>query len=356
MIKRKLKNINTYNKIILLLLTLAASFTSCTKKNYASLPAYQFKSVDAKPHYNDLHYWAAHPYKWDTSDSIPKPFKATYLKDSSVDVFFIHPTTLISKKDNRWNATIDDSVLNATTDYVAILYQASAFNNGTRVFSPRYRQAHLNAFFDKNKLKAAQAFNIAYEDVKAAFVYYLKKFNNNRPIIIAAHSQGTLHAGRLLKEFFDGKPLQNKLVCAYVIGMPTPQDYFTNIKPCTSATSTGCFVGWRTYKKNYIDTAYIAKETFKSIVCNPLSWTLDTNYVTNIKNEGGILKNFNKLKPAVIDAQIHQNILWCNRPHFFGSIFIRQKNYHVGDINLFYANIRHNVQVRITNYFITHPL
>lgn len=351
MIKRKFKKLSTTLKYYHIVLILVLLISACSKKNYSSLPAYQFKSIDGLPNYSDLHYWAAHPYKWDPSDSIPTPFKKEQSIDTSVDVFFIHPTTLLSKTDTRWNATIDDTVLNASTDYSAILYQASAFNNGTRIFAPRYRQAHLNAFFSNNKLQAAIAFNKAYDDVRAAFLYYLKNYNNNRPIIIASHSQGTIHAGRLIKEFFDTKPLQKKLVCAYVIGMPTPENYFKNIKPCTDATATGCFVGWRTYKKNYIDTAYIGKETFKSIVCNPLSWSLDSNYVERKYNEGGILKNFNQLKPAVIDAQIHHNILWCNRPKFFGSILIKQKNYHVGDINLFYANIRHNVQVRISSYF-----
>ncbi len=43
------------------------------------------------------------------------------------------------------------------------------------------------------------AFEIAYADVKAAFEFYLKIYNNYRPIIIASHSQGTKHTGRLLK-------------------------------------------------------------------------------------------------------------------------------------------------------------
>lgn len=346
------------NKSLLLsvLLLYAFIFESCSKKNYAILPTYQFKSIDGKPHYEDLHYWAAHPYKWDPSDSIPKPFKNTTTIDSVADVFFIHPTTLLDKEDTRTNATIDDSMVNATTDYVAVLYQASAFNSRTRVFAPRYRQAHISQFFEPNKLKAALAFNLAYEDVKKAFEYYLANYNQNRPIIIASHSQGTIHAGRLLKEFFDGKKLKEKLICAYVIGMPTPENYFSTIKPCTDSTQTGCFVGWRTYKKNYIDTGYIAKESFKSIVCNPLTWKIDSTYAPYQLNIGGILKNFNKLKPKVLDAQVHQNILWSNRPKFFGSIFITQKNYHVGDINLFYANIRQNVATRITNYFLLQKL
>jgi len=324
---------------------------SCSHKNYIPVPNYQFKSMDGKPDYSNLNYWAAHPWKWDPSDSIPVPLKKDYTKDSVVDVFFIHPTTLIDSKDERWNASIDDSFLNKKTDYSTILYQASVFNQNCRVFSPRYRQAHLRTFFSDNKIKAALAFDLAYADIKKAFEYYLLHLNTGRPIIIAAHSQGTIHAGRLLKEFFEGKNLQNRLVCAYVIGMPIPENYFAKIPPCKDSLSTGCFVGWRTYKKNYTDTSYISKETFKSIVTNPLTWTTTNEYASASLNSGGVLKNFNKIKKGVIDAQVHNNILWTCKPKFFGNIFLKKKNYHIGDINLFYTNIRQNVNTRIKMFW-----
>ena len=196
-------------------------------------------------------------------------------------------------------------------------------------------------------MKDSLAFEMAYSDIKKAFEYYLTNFNGGRPIIIASHSQGTIHAGRLLKEYFEGKNLQNKLICAYLIGMPTPENYFTKIPPCKDSLSTGCFVGWRTFKKNYIDTVYISKEKFRSIVTNPLTWTTTINYASPSVNTGGVLKNFNKIKKGLVDAQIHDNILWTCKPKFFGNIFLTKKNYHVGDINLFYTNIRENVNTRI---------
>ncbi len=119
-------------------------------------------------------------------------------------------------------------------------------------FRPRYRQANLQAFFTDDKEKAKAAFDTAYEDMRTAFIYYLKNYNNGRPIIIASHSQGTLHAGRLLKEFFEGKPLQNQLVCAYIIGLPVFTNYFSDLKPCEDSTATGCFVRWRTFEEGYI--------------------------------------------------------------------------------------------------------
>ena len=346
-----MKNYKTYfllhsiiNKILLLIIL--ASFFSCSKQNFSSLPQYQFKSIDKKPYYSDLNYWAAHPWKKNNSDSVPKPLRASFVKDSTVDVFFIHPTTLTDKKDTRWNADIDDAVLNTKTDNSTILYQASVFNASCRVFAPRYRQAHIKAFYIPEK-ESQNYFDIAYEDVKTSFVYYLKNFNNGRPIIIASHSQGTKHAARLLKEFFENKPLKNKLVCAYIIGLPVSDNYFTVLQPCKDSAATGCFVSWRTYKRGYTEPNFVAKENFKAVVINPHSWSGDTSFIPSSNNAGGVLLKFNKIVPHVVNASIHNNILWTCKPNVFGKIFFTKTNYHVGDINLFYMNIRQNVKTRI---------
>lgn len=329
-----------------LLFTVMIVITSCSKKNYASLTDYNFTSADGKPDYSNINYWAAHPWKNDPSDSIPKPLQKNFVKDSMVDVFFLHPTTLTDKNDSNWNANINDAAINAKTDYTSLLYQASVFNQSCRVFAPLYRQAHIKAFYINNDSSAA-AFETAYADIKASFEFYLQHSNGGRPIIIASHSQGTKHAARLLKEFFDGKMLQNKLVCAYIIGLPVPQNYFTAIPPCNNANSTGCFVSWRTYKSGYTEPNFVAKENFKAVVINPLTWTSDTLPITAAQNKGGVLLKFNKVVPKVVSAQIHGNVLWSSKPNVFGKIFFNKKNYHAGDINLFYLNIRENVRERI---------
>lgn len=341
-----------YRKRIHIIFVIAAcvSWISCSKQNLAQKVTYQIHSSDGKPDYANLSYWAAHPWKWDPSDSVPFPLRNKYVKDSLADVFFLYPTSFTNIVSADWNASIDDADLNAKTDYTSILYQASAFAEETRVFAPRYRQANLKAYFSKDTAKSEKAFDIAYQDIRTAFLYYLEHYNNGRPIIIASHSQGTTHAGRLLKEFFEDKPLQNKLVCAYLIGMPIPDHYFGKLTPCSDSTATGCFVGWRTYEKGYTDPIYIAKETFKSIVVNPLTWTIDQTYAPAPLNKGGVLKNFNKIIPGLVDAQVHENILWSSKPKFFGNVFLRLKNYHIADINFFYINISENVKTRIRVY------
>ena len=324
--------------------------SSCSSQKYISSVNYHFKSDSSKPDYSDLNYWAAHPWKYDPSDNVPADFKNEAM-DSSADVFFVYPTTYTdSKMAMGWNADIDNKELNNKTDKSTILYQASVFNRYCRVFSPRYRQASLQAFFTDDKEQAEAAFDTAYEDVKAAFTYYLKNYNRGRPIIIASHSQGTLHAGRLLKEFFEGKPLQSQLVCAYIIGLPVFANYFTRLKPCADSIATGCFISWRTFEEGYVSPV-IKQEKLKAYVVNPLTWTMDTTIAPAKLNKGAILRNFNKVMLGLVHAQIHGNVLWVNKPRFFGSIFLKTKNYHIADYNLFYDNIRENVGTRIKAFF-----
>jgi hypothetical protein len=300
------------------------------------------------PDYSNLEYWAAHPYKKDPSDSIPAPLRSGTAPDSTVDVFFLHTTTLVSAKDTSWNAAIGDPVINVRTDYTTILFQASAFNE-CRVFAPRYRQAHLRAYYTKDSLVARKAFDLAYEDIRAAFQYYLDHYNQGRPIIIASHSQGTTHAERLLKEFFENKPLRNRMVAAYMIGMAIPRGSFTNIGPCRDSTATGCIIGWRTFKNGF-EPPYVQSEEVSSWIVNPLTWTITEEWAPRSLNKGAILTKFNELMPGVTDARIHDGVLWVHRLHFPGSFLIRTKNYHIGDINLFYVNIRENIRTRIRHF------
>lgn len=337
-------------RIVLLFLLIS----SCTPTWKKMTGRYQFQSADGIPNYKDLHYWAAHPWKNDPADSVPKPLRNDYRTDSTADVFFLHPTTYTEPlKLHGMNAAIADAYTNAKTDYTTILLQASIFNAAGRVFAPRYRQAHISAYFpvsSDDSTAALNAFDTAYADIRAAFLTYLQQYNQGRPIIIASHSQGTTHAKRLLKEFFDGKLLQNKLVAAYIIGIPVETNYFSKIPVCTNPNQTGCIVSWRTYKEGHIPP-HITKESFKAVVTNPLTWdTIATNTSRSL-NKGAVLTNFNKMIPKIANAHVRDQILWIDKPKFFGSIFYTSKNYHPGDLNLFYLNIRENVQQRLNAFW-----
>ena len=112
-------------------------------------------------------------------------------------------------------------------------------------------------------------------------------------------------------------------------------------------------MSWRTFKRGYIPE-YVLKEKKSVVVVNPLTWTISDKFAPAKLNKGGLLKNFNKLVPGVVDAEVHGNVLWTSLPKFFGNIFLPTKNYHIADYNLFYKNIRENVDTRIRHFLINH--
>ena len=320
--------------------------TSC--KTYGPTSAFVAPELE-KVDYTNLRHWAAHPDKKDNADKIPRTDRiaSSTLK---ADVFFIHPTIYNGKgEDLPWNPSITDIELNKKVDNTTIKFQASAFNDAGRVFAPRYRQAHSFSYSTEDKASAKKALELAYADVKNAFEHYLKYYNNGRPIIIASHSQGTTHAGPLIKEFFDNTLLQQQLVAAYLIGMPVAKDYFTSIFPCESETELGCAISWRTYKAGYIPDDVPVDNSI--IVTNPLTWTTDTTYVGKYKNTGAVINDFNKILKQRVDAQIHEGILWANKPRFPWSFLYGRKNYHVGDINFYYMNIKENSKKRVEKWW-----
>lgn len=305
----------------------------------------------SKPDYAKLEHWIAHPDKEDMADKVPgKGELLEYQADALVDAFFIYPTIYSKKQkpENPWLADVNDEELNEDIAESTIMNQASVFNESAKVYAPLYRQMHMAGFYDDPEIKA-RALDIAYEDVKKAFEYYLKNWNNDRPIIIASHSQGTIHAGRLLKEFFEDKPLQEKLVAAYIIGMPVSKSEFNRIKPCGDATATGCWVTWNTYLNGYYPKEF-EKSYKNALSVNPLSWSTDEEHVSWGENRGGVLWKFKKIIPEVCDAQNHKGLLWIEKPRFFGNLLFNWKRFHVADYNLFYCNIRTNVGERVEAY------
>jgi hypothetical protein len=335
---------NVANGVILFIF-----FSGCSGKFTPFILNIPFDSTAVSPpDYSRNESWAALPSEKDNADKVPSCCNFRNEQDSSsVYFFFIHPTSYLNttNESNQWNASVNDHAVNKKTDEGTILYQASVFNGTGKIYAPRYRQAHIDAFFSNRKEDADKALKLAYNDVKKSFEYYLEHYNHGRPIIIASHSQGTRHAILLLKEFFDGKPLMNQLVAAYLVGMPVYDSLFTVLKPCKDSGETGCYVTWRTFARNYFPPGY--KRPVTEAVCtNPLTWTTDSSYAPAGLNKGGILKNFNKVIPGLSDAQVLDGVVRISKPHFPGSFLFNLKNYHIVDYNLFYVNIRENALLR----------
>ena len=103
--------------ITVLITSIIIIISSCSKKITEYGNSESIKNSDGIPKYENLQYWAAHPDKKDPSDSIPQPLK-NEIKEKEVDVFFLHPTTLLGENtENITNADIADNKVNYKTDY-----------------------------------------------------------------------------------------------------------------------------------------------------------------------------------------------------------------------------------------------
>lgn len=209
----------------------------------AHRPAFPFDKLPPPPapDYAMESSWAALFPRADEADvAPPNTLYPEAQARAGIDVFFIHPTCYAKR--NFWNGPIDDPDVKNSVSGI-LMFQASVFNASARVYAPRYRQFGLYAALERETTSGMQAFELAYSDIERAFDYYIKNYNQDRPFILAGHSQGSIHGSRLLQKKIIGTPLQSKLVAAYLIGMTIPND-LSGIEPSKSATDLGKVINW----------------------------------------------------------------------------------------------------------------
>jgi hypothetical protein len=292
--------------------------------------------------YSNTDNWAVLPEKY------PKEL-LTYSvlpgKDS-VDVFYIYPTLLTDDKDERWNVELTDQKHRREVLNSAVKFQASAWASAGSVYVPYYRQAHIRSYSSLDG-RGREALLLAYSDIKAAFEEYLLKYNKGKGIILAGHSQGGTHVSLLLKDFFNGKPLQHQLVAAYLPGIGVQADEFGTVKLMTKANETGGFVTWNTFKKHFDKDQY---KWYKGrAVINPITWDT-TSYSPRIDHKGFLFSN-GKLYSESFNTHLSDGVIWISLPHFpYRYLSLSMKNYHVGDVNLFWEDIRQNAVLRAETY------
>jgi hypothetical protein len=319
------------------------------------------------PDYADRASWGALPDMADATDVAPPGVPLADAKTAPVDVFFVHPTTFFSN--SAWNQNLGDADTNRRTDMGPYRGQASAFSGCCAVYAPRYRQFTFSAVFNYDANSRA-AEDLAYSDVRRAFRYYLDHYNHGRPFILASHSQGSRMLIRLIPELIDGTPLQKKLVAAYVVGNWIPQSWFDRqktIKPCESATDTGCVLTWSTLgedadadkqRHDFVARNGYPPETAREhFVCtNPLSWTTDSKAVPATANLGGWTPGQSDpprpIDPAVVGARCDNGALFITdpQPRAYHLVALPGGNYHNYDYQLFWMNVRQNAADRVKAY------
>jgi hypothetical protein len=297
---------------------------------------------DSLVDYSNKNNWAILP------GSYPEELKEFIVNEplAGIDVFYVYPTLILSEDDKRWNVPINDEKQRKTVINSAVRFQASAWANAGEVYVPYYRQAHLRSYYNLES-GGRDALLLAYSDVKAAFEYYLKHYNKGKGIILAGHSQGGTHLSLLLKEFFDGKALQEQLVAAYLPGIGLEIEEFQSIPLMTSPTETHGFVVWNTFKKRYDQKMY--KWYKDKAVINPVTW--DTTELASSKLHQGFLFSNGKMYRHSFETHLDNGVIWITTPKFpYRYLAFTMKHYHLGDVNLFWDDIRLNAILRSQAY------
>lgn len=282
--------------------------------------------------------WAVLP--WNYPDNL-KNYPVQNPQDS-IDVFYVYPTLIVSDDDKRWNVPIEDSIQIKKILNIAVRFQASAWASAGSLYVPYYRQAHFRSYTQLKNGGAAALF-LAYSDVKAAFEYYLKNYNHGKGIILAGHSQGSTHVSWLLRDFFDKKPLQKQLVAAYMPGMGFDKNQFNTIQFMENPDQIGGFVTWNTFKQSF------DKENYKwykgKVVINPVTW--DTTTIAKRELHKGFLYSNGKMYKNSFETHKDDGVIWISMPHFpYRYLTLMMRNYHTGDVNLFWEDIHENSLLR----------
>lgn len=284
-----------------------------------------------------------------------------------VDVFYLYPTA--------WQKTNASDPSICEIDNASMLYysknayqrQATAFEPVGNIYAPYYRQVDLTPPPEvRTKLTAG----IPTSDSVAAFDYYIQHYNNGRPFILAAHSQGSDVLVNLLAGYMKEHPaLQERMIAAYVIGYSVTTSYLAanpHLKFAEGADDTGVIISYNTEAPDTVaGTNPVVLPG--ALAINPITWTRSETLAPASQNLGSIMVNpdgspvrdaqGNILKVMnYADAQVDlaRGVVICTTTDENklapGNATFGRGVYHSFDIPFYYFDIRQNAANRVEKY------
>lgn len=280
-------------------------------------------------------------------------------ENKAADLFIVCPTVDLGTGGNK-NMSLADNEAKKNF-YGALNMERGIYEQHCRMYAPYYRQAVLAAY-DLPANEAEPYFNLAYKDVRAAFVYYMQHENNGRPFVLAGFSQGAEMCLRLLKEFGNEDFVKNNMVACYAIGWRfTPQEAekYPYIQPAKCADDLGKVIIFNSEAPEVTSSA-IVPEGVKTFAINPLTWSCSSQKAPKTLNagacftdySGAVVREVPQLTGCYIDSERGTlKVTDVDKKEFVpGLPLFSEGVYHIYDYQFFYRNLQQNVNLRIKTF------
>ncbi|MDP9412858.1 MAG: DUF3089 domain-containing protein [Pseudomonadota bacterium] len=171
-------------------------------------------------------------------------------RSPAVDCFYVYPTVSMDPGPNS-------DLVAGEEERRVIASQFARFGSACRTFAPVYRQVTLTALRSAMAGKPIEIDRtLGSRDVAAAFRHYLENDNRGRPFVLIGHSQGARMLEELVKSEIDGKPLQDQMLSAMLLGynleVPKERDVggtFKSVPLCRSPQQTGCVISYVSFRE-----------------------------------------------------------------------------------------------------------
>lgn len=325
------------------------------KENHEVL-RYHTQSVPYIPDYSDEAFWVARPTEEAAEDSY--------------DVFMLEPAT------NMKNLSIgNENILNQRTIsrfLKTFLMEKDILGEKAEIYCPLYRQKLFGMYYQQDEngeqrilrtlegVKDTEAENnIAYGDVREAFLWFLDHREASRPFLLFGYSEGAEMVIRLLEEFGEDPGVSDQLIAAYAIGWNvTVEDLQAcpYLKMAQSADDTGVIVSFECYDEK------AQKPDYPVCSINPLNWKTDDTpagkeenlgYVM-VDSSGEIAEEIPEFCGAYLDpdtgvliaTDLDDSTDWFAES---GKV-MSAGDYHIYELNFFYRNLQENILQRVTAF------
>jgi hypothetical protein len=235
-----------------------------------------------------------------------------------IDCFYVYPTVSTEPGGNADMAI-------GPEEKRAVGQQFARFAATCRLFAPMYRQftlKTLGAAMGPHPVPFDRA--LGYADVLAAWNDYLAHDNHGRGFVLIGHSQGSSVLAQLIANEIDGKPIQDKMVSAILMGisLPVPKGAevggaFKHIPVCQANGQTGCVIAFSDFRAAspppagslFVKTA----DGMQSVCANPAS----------LQGGSGVLDAYLSTKGTTVLGDVGPPPAWTSPARTIDTPFVK---------------------------------